>query len=180
MTAFQFRMPAGIPGNVTRIESAIIVPEVMLSTNPVTRYGDPCAYDATTGNIRPIIAGDTAASVVGFLVRPFPTQSPDPAWPNDNPGVTGTAPGIPNTRGICNVLKAGFISVAVVGTTLAVKGTPVYVRVAGATSGTNAVGDIEAAADATPANTIKLANAFFRGPQDANGNCEIQVFAGIG
>lgn len=179
MVAFQFRMGAGIPGNVSRIESANIVPEQVLSTNPPTRYGDPVAYDATTGNIRPIIAGDTAASVIGFLVRPYPTQSSDPTWPNDPLSSTGT-PGIPRNTGIQDVLKAGYISVAVMGTTLAAKGGPVFVRVGGATPGTNLIGDIEAAADATPANTIKVPNAYFRGPQDAAGNCEVYVFAGNG
>ncbi len=179
MVAFQFRMGAGIPGGVARIESANIVPENILSTNPPTRYGDPVAYDPTTGYIRPIIAGDTAASVIGFLVRPFPTQSADPAWPNDPLSNSGT-PAIPPTNGIADVLKAGYINVAVAGAALATKGSPVYVRVGGATPGTNQIGDIEAAADATPANTIKVPNAYFRGPQDAMGNSEIYVWAGNG
>ncbi len=132
MVAFQFRMGAGIPGGVARIESANIVPENILSTNPPTRYGDPVAYDPTTGYIRPIIAGDTAASVIGFLVRPFPTQSADPAWPNDPLSNSGT-PAIPPTNGIADVLKAGYINVAVAGAALATKGSPVYVRVGGAT-----------------------------------------------
>ena len=172
MVAFTYRMNAGIPGQVTRPSSAIVEAQVINTSTPPTRYGDPVAY-ATGGNggVRPITTGDTAASIIGFVTRPFPTES-DTNWPSD---ALASGPGTPPTSGIITILRTGYISVYLGGSAAAALGGTVYVRVAG--PGTNKViGDIEAAADGS--NTIVVSHAEFSGPADANGNVEIKVFIG--
>ena len=177
MTAFLFRMPSGIPGAVNRIETSIITAEIVLTTNPPTRYGDPVALDAATGKVRPIGVGDVAANVYGFVVRPYPTQGAATGWPNQPQEANGT-PGIPSATGICSILKMGYIMVAVNGAALAVKGAPCFVRIGGGTT-TQPVGGLEGVIDAvTAANTIKIPNAYWMGPQDAQGNGELYVWAG--
>jgi hypothetical protein len=170
-------MPSGIPGNVSRVESAIITAELVLTTNPPTRYGDPVVLDSATGKVRPFGAGDVSTAFYGNIMRPYPTQGAATGWPNQATETAGV-PGTPYPGGICNILKAGYISVVINGTALAVKGAPVWVRIAGGTV-SQPVGGIEAVVDpVTAANTIKLPTAYFMGPQDASGNSEIYVFAG--
>jgi hypothetical protein len=103
------------------------------------------------------MAADTAASVFGFLVRSYPTQSSS----------TDFGGGVPPTSGIASAMKRGYIGAKLDGAASAVKNGTVYVR----TAGTGTVGGVEAAADGT--NTFALANAYFTGPADASGNCEI-------
>ena len=165
MVAFVYRMPSGIPGALSRTGQAFIVePGILLAGSVPPAYGLPVAVDASTGHMRAIKAGDTAASVYGILVRPFPTQGGDGT---NTP--LGSSP--PPASGQCDVLKLGYISVAVANGTPAKNGT-VYVRVAANGSLPNtAVGDIEAAADGT--NTVALTNAYFTGAADSSGNAEI-------
>lgn len=162
MPAFTFRMPAGIPGMVNRAEVATIEAQVVMTTNPPTVYGVPVAIDATAKQIRPIGASDTAASLYGFIVRPWPTQG------NSINEPIGTA--TPPTSGLVNVLKRGYISVQLNGATAAAKNGSVFVRIANASAG-KPIGGVEAAADST--NTIQFATAYFMGPADASGNAEV-------
>ena len=164
MSAFLFRMPAGIAGMLNRTEIATVEAQIVMTTNPPTSYGVPIAIDATALQVRPIGAGDPAANVYGFLVRPYPTNGNQ----INEPIGTGT----PATVGTCNVMRRGYMAVKLNGATNATKNQPVYVRIAGGTTA-KPVGGIEAVADATPANTIALPNAYFMGPSDAAGNVEI-------
>ena len=161
MAMFLTRMPAGIPGALSRPLSPFITePNVILPANPPLLYGIPVAVDPSTGKIRPIGAGDTNANVYGLLVRAFPVQS------------SGNALGaaVPPTSGMCDVLKTGYMCVKVNASTVPVKNGPVYVRTV-ANGGNTIIGGIEAAADST--NTFQLLNSYFTGASDANGNCEI-------
>jgi hypothetical protein len=157
--AFLYRMPAGIPGTVNRTQSATVEAQQLDSTNFPVVYGVPVAIDATSKNVRKIGSGDTAANVYGLYVRPYPTVS------GTDPLGTSTAP----SSGLANVLKRGYMSVAVNAGTAAKNGT-VYVRVAAAATG-KPLGGIEAAADST--NTIIISGAYFTGPADASGNAEV-------
>jgi hypothetical protein len=157
--AFLYRMPAGIPGNVTRIETATIEPQQLDPTNYPTSYGVPVAIDATTKLTRKIMAGDAAAAIYGLYPRPYPTSASQ----------DGLGTSTPPTNGNCGVLKRGYMSVKLnVGT--ATKGGIVYVRVA-ANGGNTIIGGIEATSDST--NTIAMPVAYFMGPADANGNTEV-------
>lgn len=164
MPVITFRMAAGIPGQVTRDWHSTIEPQMMYATTPITAYGLPGTIDATTTQFRGITTGDAATAVYGFLVRPYPTTSG--AVSGNDPLGTSTPP----LTGVVNVLVRGYICVYLGGATAAAKGGAVYARVAA--PGTNKViGDIEAASDST--NTVLLARAYFTGPADAAGNCEI-------
>jgi hypothetical protein len=167
MVSYLLRMPAGIPGDVNRAEHALVEAQVITpygSASAPAAYGIGIVIDATSGEVRAPAAGDTG--IYGFLVRPYPTQEPTQA------PVLGTS--IPPTQGACSILKRGYMTVKLQNTTAAVKDGPVFVRCNGVT-GSLFAGGVEAAADATPANTIPLTNAYFMGPADSLGNVEIAV-----
>lgn len=159
MVAFTYRMPAGIPGVVNRIQSATIETQIIDAAAPPGAYGVPVTIVA--GKIQPVGTGDAAAAVYGFNVRPFPTQGN---------GVDGLGVSTPPVSGITDILKRGYLSVKLNGTTAAAKNGAVYIRVAAAATG-KPIGGLEAAADST--NTIAVANAYFTGPADAGGITEI-------
>lgn len=149
-------MPAGIPGDISRKNSAVVEPQIADSDDLV--YGNPVKMD--DGKILPIESGDIAADVYGFLVRPYPTQaSQDPL------GVS-----TPPSDGIVDVLKSGYMTVLLHNTTPATKAGAVYVRVADAAAG-KPIGGIEAAADG--GDCVAIVGAYFMGPADADGNVEI-------
>lgn len=158
MTAFTYRMNAGIPGDLTRKESAIVEPQKINTSTPPVQYGDPVKLKS--GAISVIENGDAATAIYGLLVRPFPTHA----------GSDGLNTSTPPTSGVGDVLKLGYINVKLNGATNSAKGGTVYVRKANASSG-KPIGGIEAAADST--NTVVMANSYFTGPADAAGNTEI-------
>lgn len=159
MVAFVTRMPKGIPGDITRQSQATIEAAIL---NPSAAFaGFGLFGKINAGKFEPIGTGDTAASVYGLLIRPYPSQGANASDP------LGTA--VPKTSGIADVLRRGYANVKVNAGTAA-QGGKVYIRVAGAAAG-KPVGGIEAAADST--NTIEVAGAFFMDAADASGNAEI-------
>lgn len=172
MTAFQFRMAAGIAGDLNRaatgmtVEAQVVTPAG--TAGAPTAYGVPMVVDATGGNVgnmRVLAAGDTSLTAVyGMLVRPFPTQSPN--WPNDPLG-TSTPP----ASGIVDILKRGYMTVLLSGATAAAKGGTVYVYIGASATNHPVIGGIEAA---TSSNAIALpAGCYFMGPADSGGITEI-------
>lgn len=156
MTAFTYRMPAGIPGDISRKNSAVVEAQFANSSSLV--YGN--AVKMSSGKLVPIGAGDDESDVYGVLVRPYPTQS------SQDPLGTSTPP----SSGPVDVLKSGYISTHLYGSTAATKNGAVYVRIASAGAG-ELVGGFEAADDGSDA--FLLSNAYFMGPADADGNVEI-------
>lgn len=158
--AFKFRMPAGIPGDVSRKESATVEPNVIDSAAPPTVYGN--VVKMVSGKIRPFAGGEAATDVYGLLVRPYPT----------NAGTDGLGTSTPPTSGPCDVLKRGYLNVKLNGNRSATKGGAVYVRVAAAQDPTSKpIGGFEAEDDGD--RTVTLDNAYFTGAEDENGNIEI-------
>ncbi len=158
MVAFQYRMPAGIPGDVVSMANAFIEPQEIQptgSTGAPTEYGIPVVIDGTSFKVREVGASDTAAVVRGILVRPYPT----------NAGQDALAAATPATRGAADVLRAGKITVRLRGSTAAVKGGIVYVWKS-ATAGNNVQGRIVAA---DPSSDGFALPATFDGPADDNG-----------
>jgi len=137
-TAIQFRMNAGVPGDITRSHSSTVEPQILDTTNPPASYGLPCAIDGTSHGVRHVISSDTPKNINGFNVRPFPTTGNG----NDGLGVS-----TPPTSGIVNLMRRGYINVQVNNGT-PVKGGAVYARVA-APSGAKVVGGVEAIGDYT-------------------------------
>lgn len=159
MTSILYRMPNGIPGDITRQSVATVESQLLNSSAAFSAFG---LFGKVSSNaFVPVGSGDAAASVYGLLVRPYPTQGGNPSDP------IGTA--TPPTSGVANVLRRGYASVKLNSGTAAVGGQ-VYVRVANAATG-KPIGGIEAAADST--NTIAVPNAFFMAAADASGNVEI-------
>ena len=167
-SVFMYRMPAGIPGEVTRFQNGgtTITAQVQNVTTPFTGYGLVGTVD--TNGARPILPADTAAPTtpIGISVRPFVTTDNTVA----NPGIVPFASGTPMARGIIDLLFRGFINVKLNGAAAATKGAPVYVYYL-ASAGNHVQSGIEAAAGA---GLWVLPGAFFTGPADAQGNTEIQ------
>lgn len=170
--AFTFRMGAGFPGDVNRTHPFSVVPGLQNATGYLDAYGQAVLYDATTGKLRKVVAGDSAITKIdGVSVRAYPTQQ-TAASLLGAPATFGAA--TPPTAGIIDVLEDGFIMVQLpVGSTAPVKGAAVYVWFAVA-SGNHIQGGFEAAA--TGGSTATLTNARFTGGMDANLVAEIQVF----
>lgn len=160
MVAFLYRMPAGIPGDVTRPSNSTIEPQQIDSGTPPTKYG--VFVKLVSGKIQPVASGDAGTVVYGALVRPFPTTAAqDPI---------GTA--TPPTSGMCDILVRGYMTVALkLGT--AAKGGAVYVVTTA--GGSVAVGDIVTSASPAGGGTaVAVANCIFMGAADASGNVEIR------
>ena len=157
MVSYQFRMPAGIPGEVTRSNSAVVEPNIPHATTPPTAFGTFCKM--LSGAISKTISGDAASSVYGIVVRPYPTS---------NVGSSALGGGSPSTVDPLSVLRSGYANVALARGT-AVRGAQVYLLVT-ATTG-KLVGDIEDAADA--GNCVAVTGCFFMGAADAGGNVEV-------
>lgn len=147
MVSYLYRMPAGIPGEITRSDQSAIEAQTVTAAGA---SGSPAAYgvavmlDSGTGLIRSVLANDIIASVYGWLVRPYPT----------NAGNEGLGVGTPaNAAGSsCNVLRRGYLNVFLARGT-AVKGAPVFVRRVADTG--KLVGDIETTLDNISSTAIR-------------------------
>jgi len=164
-SVFTFRMPAGIPGEVSRFNvlGTTIKPENQNATTPFTAFGQVGTVDAN--GARPIAVTDTAAVATPIVisVRPFPTSD------NTVAGVVPFGPGTPAPKGVIDTLVRGYVTMKLNGATAAAKGGTVYVWY-GATGSGHVQAGIEAAAGATG---WAIPRCFFTGPADANGNVEI-------
>jgi len=171
--AYTFRMPAGIPGECTRLAvyGTTITPEVVNNTAAAAGgaawgYGQVVIVDAN--GVRPVVPGDTVYSTLtwGVLIRPFPTGDIGVAFPA---GITDFGAGVPPLSGIVNVMRRGFVSAKLNGATAAAKGGGVFAFV-NATSAPHQQGGLEAASGT---GLVALTNAYFQGPADAQGNTEV-------
>lgn len=172
MVAYAYRMPAGIPGEVTRYSVGTTIEQQLVDPNaPPPSYGIPVVIDAVTHGVRGLIATDTPAAFnmpYGCVVRPYPIQPSAAA--NYGASPVGT-PGVPPTQGIVDILKRGYMSVSVVwATTPPLKGAPVYIWTA-ASAGVQVQGGFTS--DSAPAGSVVAAPAYFTGPADSAGNGEI-------
>lgn len=158
--AYLNRIGVGFAGAVSRQNDLTIEPVYLDESNPFSAFGLAGKY--SNNKFVPLAAGDTISSVVGFLVRPYPAHSQaDLSYL----GITAAPMGDKLARGYVTLQTGSDASAAV-------KGAPVYVRVAGATSG-SPLGSIVLTPDATATNTPQLTNASVMGPGDATGIVEI-------
>lgn len=155
MTAYLYRMPVGIAGAISRPQDLTTEPVILSPTAQFAAYGLPGKFDGDA--FVPLTSKDTAASIVGFLVRPYPTTSAADFARQVNAG--GSQQG--------DSLKRGYMTVNVGGDATAItKNAPVYCALAG--------GAITATAPAEGSATIvAIPNAVFTGAGDADGNAEI-------
>lgn len=155
MAAYTYRMPSGIPGDVSRKSHSTIESHNMQT--PVAAFGVFAKMDTTTGNIVALGYSDTADSVYGLVVRSYPTTS----------ATNELGEAVP-LKGVNDILVRGYMTVKCNAGT-AKKGGAVYVRIGAAATG-KPIGGIEAVADG--ANTIAVKARFMHGA-DASGNVEI-------
>ncbi len=160
MVSFLYRMPNGIPGDVTRASQSTIEPQLKNSALPFTRYGVPGKI--ASGKFVPIAGGEAGTAVYGFLVRPFPTQGANASDP-----LGASVPPADNLAG--DVLRRGYMTVKL-NAGVAALGGAVFVRVADGTTN-QPIGGIEAAADA--GDCVAIPGCTFMAAADASGNVEI-------
>lgn len=155
--SFTFRMPAGIPGAISRGQGqATVEPQVGNAATPFPRYG---MFGKTVAEkFVPLVAADAAAVITGILVRPFPTTSSQ----------DGLGTSTPPTSGMLDRMKRGYMTV-LLSKGVAAKDAQVYVRIT--VNGADAVGQIEAGA--AGGECVAVVGCFFTGPADANGIVEI-------
>lgn len=178
--AMLYRMPSGRPGDVNRAWQSTEEPNLLDPNYPFVYYGLVGVMDQADYQVRP--AGgtsatqkvDTAAVLYGLLIRPFPTnQQTTSSFFGGDP--LSYNPDAPPSAGPCDILKRGYMTVALAsGSAAAVPGAPVYVMATGADItgqvpggaifANNAAGTVQAGA---PGST------YFRGAADSNGNVEI-------
>lgn len=134
LNVYQYRMPAGFAGDLQRAEAAVIEPQIIDPAAPPLSFGVPVKLVA--GKIQPInSASDGVNSVYGVNLRPYPIQGN-----GTDPLGTSTPP----ASGVTDILKRGYVSVVLGGTTAAAKDGRVYVRTANPSSG-KPLGGFEAA-----------------------------------
>jgi hypothetical protein len=159
MGSFTYRMPAGIPGGLSRgAGQATVEPQAGDAAKDFLGYG--MFGKIVAEKFVPLEVGDVAGVIYGLLLRPFPTGASQDGLGTSTP---------PTSGGILDVLRRGYATVALAGATAAAKNGQVYVRTtvgAGETLGT-----IEAAADG--GDCVAVAGCFFTGPADANGIVEV-------
>lgn len=169
--AFPFRMGSGFPGDVTRTRPFTIYAELGNTTSQAPRlHGDPVLVNSADNTVRGLIAGDGSATplaIYGIVARPYPFQQTS-GGPNATIGASA-----PPVGGIIDVCRAGVIIGKLPAGATVVKGGTVYAWAA-ATSGNNIQGSFVAAANST--NTVTITNAKWRGPADANGYVEIEIW----
>ncbi|WP_338329177.1 MULTISPECIES: structural cement protein Gp24 [Achromobacter] len=157
MVAFVYRMPSGIPGDVSRKENSVVETQILNASLPFSAYG--LVGKMAAGKFVPFAGGEAATDAYGVLVRPFPTNS----------GTDGLGTATPPASGPGDVLRRGYITVKLNGGATVAAGGQAYIRVAAAAAG-KPLGGWEGAADST--NTVAI-NAIFMSGADADGNVEI-------
>jgi len=164
MSVITYRMPYGVPGDISRPSTATVEAQAFGAT-AFPAYGLPAKSSA--GKVIPVSAQNDV--VYGFLVRPFPITG---ANAND---ALGTA--VPPTTGVAGILRRGYINVLVqLGGASCALGSGVFIRYQ-SPSGSQIIGGVEGA---TTANTYQLTStytlgggAYFTGPVDSAGNAEV-------
>lgn len=127
--AFLYRMPSGIPGDVSRKSQSTIEP-VQYGATAFTAFG--LFGKISAGKVIPVATNDVASSIYGLLVRAYPTQS------STDPLGTSTPP----TSGYGDIMRRGYMTIKCNAGTAALN-SQVYLRIANPSSG-KPVGGIEA------------------------------------
>lgn len=147
LLAYQFRMPAGFAGDLMRADMGATIESQQIDSNtPPTAFGVPIKL--VNGKVQPIAANDPASVIYGFNLRAYPIQG------------NGTDPlgvATPPTSGLTDILKRGYLMVALNGAAAAAKNAPAYVRVGNASAG-KPIGGVEAAAENTIASAAYAGN----------------------
>lgn len=115
MPVYSTRMPAGIPGRVTR-KSGVTLESVLLGA--AMPFGTPGKI--VNGALVPLAESDAADAVYGFLASPYPTQSSG----------TGFGAGEAPANTVQSVMRRGYMTVRL-GSGTAAKNAPVHLLPSG-------------------------------------------------
>lgn len=115
MPVYHTRMPAGIPGRVSR-KSGVTLESVILGA--AMPFGAPGKI--VNGELVPLAEGDTAEAVYGFLASPYPTQS----------GMAAFGSGEAQKSTVQSVMRRGYMTVRLISGTAA-KNAPVHLLPSG-------------------------------------------------
>lgn len=161
--SFQYRAPAGFPGDINRAHPFSVEPVMQNVTNPVLLYGNAMIIDTSTNSGRQPLAGDTALTrIYGVAAREYPVQQ-------TTGGMSATlGVAAPPTNQALSCMREGYVMVRCNGTPT--KDGAVFLWIA-ASTGNHVQGTFEAAA--TGGSTIAISNAKFNGPGDTAGVVEL-------
>jgi hypothetical protein len=161
--AILYRMPFGVPGDISRaFGQATVEPQAFDPTKPFGAFGLPGKMSG--GLFVPLsVVGDTQA--YGWLVRPYPTRSSNPSDP------LGSSVPLCTAGRQADVLVRGYLTVFC-GAGVPAQGGTVYVRYANPATGLP-VGGLEATA--IGGTNVAMTGVTFMGPADPQGNVEIRV-----
>jgi hypothetical protein len=168
MTSYLYQAPAGVAGDITRVDESNVEPANLIANgSPSTypqAYGIPVKY--ATGGVAKFVTGDVAADFAGVLVREVPQISG-----NTNQGFDDTIPNPDQVTGVC---VRGYVNVlCVVGTPA--RGGVVYVQ--STANGGVAVGAFRAdGTDSGNAVALSLTQASWASDgKDADNNAELRI-----
>lgn len=165
MSAYLYQAPAGIPGDITRVDESNVEPAVLVALSGVfaQRFGEAMRYVA--GGIQQFTTSLTAADFAGVLVREVPAISGSTSQ--------GLTDNVPNSEAVQGLLVRGYISVKCTAGTPA-RGGIVYVRIVSATD--RPIGAFEAASDSGNSVALSSTQATWScDGKDADGNAELRV-----
>lgn len=164
--ALLYSAPAGVPGDVTRVDESNIEPAMLIAQSAVyaQAFGIPVKY--ATGGISQFVSGDVATSFAGVLIREVPSISGSAAQ-----GLTDNIPDPTVPQGFC---VRGYVNVICVAGTPA-RGGVVYVQ--SVANGGVAVGAFRAdGTDSGNAVALTLAQASWAvDGLDADKNTELRI-----
>lgn len=164
MSAYLYNAPAGVAGDVTRVDESNVEPAKLVSASGVyaQAFGIPVKYVA--GGIQQFNGGaEAAADFAGVLIREVPSIS--------GSTLQGLTDNIPNPTATQGLMVRGYCNVVCAAGTPA-RGGIVYVQIVA--NGGVAVGSFRATADSS--NTIALTNATWASDgMDSNNLAEIRV-----
>jgi hypothetical protein len=168
--SFQYRMGAGIPGDINRTHPVTSEPNLNDATYPVALPGLACTINAAKNGVRSFQAGDTAlTSIWGVASRAFPIQD---TGAGETYGGVGFGNGPLPVSAAIDVVRDGYIMAQVPAGQTPGKGDACYIWCA-ASTGNHVQSGFENAASG--GNTAAITNAVFNGAPDSNGYVEVIV-----
>ncbi|GHV49895.1 hypothetical protein FACS1894216_01100 [Synergistales bacterium] len=150
----------GYPGALSRVHEGgytIESKKVAEGTAAALFNGSPAALNAD-GNIVPAETAALAGKVIGFVVRPYPSQGVGSVTGEDEPW---------QVNSVASVMRRGYMTALVEAGTAAARGQ-VYVITGG--NDDSLLGAISAVAT----NATAITGAFFTGAADTRGIAEIE------
>lgn len=164
MPAYLYQAPAGVAGDITRVDLSAVEPAMLIAVSTVfaQAYGIPLKYVA--GGVQQFNGGaEVAADFAGVLVRETPSMSG-----NANSGFTNTVPNPEQVQGMC---VRGYMNVLCAAGT-PVRGSLAYIQIIA--NGGVGVGSFRASSDG--GNAVLTTNVTWASDgKDADNNAEIRI-----